>query len=91
MFNEIPRCRHCGEVIGVYEPMIVLDGGQARKTSRAVEAATGPFGECYHQECFTGPRGEASAGVGPVERTGEQGFDQPPLSAPVSIRPRSSA
>jgi hypothetical protein len=64
MSNEIPRCRHCGDVIGVYEPMIVLDEGQARKTSRAVEATPGPLGECYHNECFTRARGDAPGGSG---------------------------
>jgi hypothetical protein len=53
------RCRHCGDVIGVYEPMIVLLGGEARKTSRAAERVTGaPLHECYHDACYTQARGE---------------------------------
>lgn len=52
------RCRHCNDVIGVYEPMIVLKDGQAHETSRAVEQDTGPIGECYHQECYAQVQGE---------------------------------
>lgn len=47
------RCRHCGDVIGVYEPMIVITDGQARKTSKAAEKETAlPRGECYHHACW---------------------------------------
>ena len=43
------RCHHCADVIGVYEPMIVLTDGQARSTSRATEQGDRePVGECYH-------------------------------------------
>jgi hypothetical protein len=33
--NWWPRCRHCGEPIGVYEPLIALVEGRAHETSRA--------------------------------------------------------
>jgi len=47
------RCHHCDDVIGVYEPMIVLIEGQARNTSRAAEQDNGgPMGECYHHACY---------------------------------------
>jgi hypothetical protein len=46
------RCRHCGDVIGVYEPMIVITDGRARSTSRAAEIeAGGPLEQCYHDAC----------------------------------------
>jgi hypothetical protein len=49
----MPRCHHCGDVIGTYEPMIVVADGETRNTSRAAELATGePTGECYHQSCY---------------------------------------
>lgn len=48
------RCHHCDDVIGVYEPMVVLADGQTRNTSRAAEQDTGrPVGECYHHACYT--------------------------------------
>jgi hypothetical protein len=54
-----PRCRHCGDVIGAYEPMIVLAEGEARRTSRAVERAAGaPMRECYHDACYPQAHGE---------------------------------
>ena len=53
------RCHHCEDVIGVYEPMIVLTDGQARNTSRAAEPDERGFrGECYHRACFTQVHGE---------------------------------
>lgn len=52
--NDTLRCHHCDDVIGVYEPMVVLDGGQARSTSRAAEQDYKPsVGECYHYACYT--------------------------------------
>jgi hypothetical protein len=53
------RCHQCRDVIGVYEPMIVLADGQARNTSRAAEPDDRePVGECYHRACFTQVHGE---------------------------------
>jgi hypothetical protein len=46
-------CLRCGEVIGVYEPMVVLLDGEAVLTSPA--AARGkipPEARRYHQPCF---------------------------------------
>jgi hypothetical protein len=51
--NRTVRCRHCEDVIGVYEPMIVLCDGRARGTSRAAEPSVGDdAGECYHRACY---------------------------------------
>lgn len=53
------RCHHCEDVIGVYEPMIVLTDGQARNTSRAaVKDIEDLVGECYHHACYTQAHGE---------------------------------
>jgi hypothetical protein len=57
--NRILRCQHCDDVIGVYEPMIVLSDGQPRNTSRAAEQDDGPpVGACYHHACYTPMHGE---------------------------------
>ena len=61
--DETLRCRHCGDVIGTYEPMIVLAEGEARRTSRAAERAAeratwAPMGECYHNHCYAQTHGE---------------------------------
>jgi hypothetical protein len=57
--NRTLRCHHCEDVIGVYEPMIVLTDGQARNTSRAAEQDNGPLvGECYHHACNTQAHGQ---------------------------------
>lgn len=47
-----PVCSCCGESIGVYEPLIAVERGRARRTSRAAEPqiATSP-GEYRHLEC----------------------------------------
>ena len=49
---DSPRCRHCGDVIGVYEPIVVREGGEFRETARAAEPGL-PLvhGEHYHRAC----------------------------------------
>lgn len=46
-------CDYCGQVIGVYEPMVVIAAGHARETSRAAEqvAAAAPRPH-YHRDCY---------------------------------------
>jgi len=51
--SEALRCEHCGEVIGVYEPLVALIDGCARETSRALEPETASRrGDCYHRACY---------------------------------------
>jgi hypothetical protein len=48
-----PSCARCGEVIGVYEPLVEVLAELARHTSRAAEpevCTTG--GPCYHRACY---------------------------------------
>lgn len=46
-------CDHCAEAIGVYEPMVVVAGGEARETSRAAEPTVGSEpGKRYHHACY---------------------------------------
>ena len=47
------RCARCGEIIGVYEPLIHLADGIARKSSRAAEPdlVHAERGTCYHLAC----------------------------------------
>jgi hypothetical protein len=46
------RCRGCGEVIGVYEPLVVEGPHGARATSRAAEADLRTSATAhYHREC----------------------------------------
>ncbi len=57
--NRTVRCRHCEDVIGVYEPMIVVCDGQVRGTSRAAEPNAGDdASECYHRACYVHAHGE---------------------------------
>jgi hypothetical protein len=54
-----PTCQCCGEVIGVYEPMVVLAEGRARTTSRAAEPDVAVAAEQrYHDACYTQAHGE---------------------------------
>jgi hypothetical protein len=49
-----PRCVRCGEVIGMYEPLIEAIGGVVRETSRAAEpqlAASAGIG-LFHSACY---------------------------------------
>lgn len=46
-------CDHCAEVIGVYEPVVVVDEGEARETSRAAEPGVAcEQGQRYHRACY---------------------------------------
>ena len=47
------RCHHCDEVIGVYEPVIVVVSGEVRETSRAADPEMyAEPGEHYHRVCY---------------------------------------
>jgi hypothetical protein len=47
------RCRRCGELIGVYEPLAVADEQGIRITSRAAEPGLGDYEAIYfHRDCF---------------------------------------
>lgn len=47
------HCRHCGQVIGVYEPLIRLVGGRAQETSRVLDPEVAEVdGCCYHRACY---------------------------------------
>jgi hypothetical protein len=60
------RCCRCGEVIGVYEPLVAVVDGRARETSRALEPDTaGRVGDCYHRACYQRPDED---GLSPVDR-----------------------
>jgi hypothetical protein len=52
-----PRCAYCGDVIGVYEPaVVVLDGAAHRMTSRAAEPdVVERASERYHRACYRRP------------------------------------
>ncbi len=47
------RCDGCGDVIGVYEPAIVIQGEQIRETSVAAEPRRPPaWDRSFHAGCF---------------------------------------
>lgn len=51
--SVFPLCERCGDVIGVYDPLVHVAGETARRTSRAAEpdiAAVG--GRIYHDVCY---------------------------------------
>jgi hypothetical protein len=50
-----PVCRLCGKPIGVYEPLVVIEQGRTRTTSRAAEPALSSApGEYRHVVCNDG-------------------------------------
>ncbi len=60
--TEPLRCHDCGEVIGVYEPLITLVDGRARETSLAVESEPGgPGANCYHRACYERLHGSSAS------------------------------
>jgi hypothetical protein len=46
-------CRHCGEVIGVYEPMVVLAHDGPVYTSPASSSELPRAALSFHAECFS--------------------------------------
>jgi|GEM_PF-1536715 hypothetical protein len=71
--SEPLRCIHCGEVIGVYEPMTTVVDGRPVETSRAADAAAVPAGAMhYHRACFE-QLGRAGEGAG----TGDPASSRP--------------
>lgn len=57
------RCRHCRDVIGVYEPMVVLLEHQPVRTSRTTVAAEQLAAEpCFHASCYAELHDDATAG-----------------------------
>jgi hypothetical protein len=55
-----PRCELCGEVIGVYKPLIIVRGSGERESSRAADPGltSGASELLYHAACY-----EPSSGV----------------------------
>jgi hypothetical protein len=54
------RCRRCGDIIGVYEPLVVCDEQDARITSRAAEPDVQAGGTThYHRACYAAKAAEA--------------------------------
>lgn len=46
-------CERCGDVIGVYEPLVIVTSTLARTTSRAAEPdLPSAFGDHYHGDCY---------------------------------------
>ncbi len=51
-----PLCVVCGDVLGVYEPVIVLCADQpARRTSRAAAGALPQGAMAMHERCYLAP------------------------------------
>jgi hypothetical protein len=47
------HCGHCGQVIGVYEPLIRVVEGRAQETSRLLDPEVAEAdGRCYHRACY---------------------------------------
>jgi len=52
--DQVPRCARCGDVIGVYEPVVVVeDGGAPHRSSYAAEPELArAHGKRYHRACY---------------------------------------
>jgi hypothetical protein len=51
--HVLPRCERCGDVIGVYDPLVHVAGETARRTSRAAEPDIADVaGRIYHDACY---------------------------------------
>jgi hypothetical protein len=59
------RCDRCGDLIGVYEPLVALEDGTARGTSLAAEGHAGGAATYRHRACHL-----RDGGVTPPEDSG---------------------
>jgi len=56
MGRSAPKCAVCGAVIGVYEPVLVVDEGALRQTSLAAEPhLLEDPSELHHASCQAAP------------------------------------
>jgi hypothetical protein len=56
-------CVHCGDVIGVYEPLLLIGDGEIRETSLAAERdVLLARAAHYHRACYAAREQDASAG-----------------------------
>jgi hypothetical protein len=63
--SRASRCISCHDVIGVYEPMVVVDHAGVRRTSRAAEPGGQQAGEArYHGACYERSGGAFDAANG---------------------------
>jgi len=63
------RCGYCDELIGVYEPMVVLLPAGSRVTSRAAERELADVPEAsFHRSCFDAARAHTRARHDPRPR-----------------------
>lgn len=49
-----PRCQHCGDVIGVYEPYVRVSDDDVLVSSRAADPDGLADGLGYHLACYAG-------------------------------------
>ena len=63
--RAVPTCAHCGDVIGVYEPTVIMLDGACRVTSRAAHPdAVDKALARYHHACYGRPsRSAPSSGM----------------------------
>jgi len=45
-------CCYCGQIVGVYEPLVMFDRGQARETSRALAGRLPLTARYFHRDCY---------------------------------------
>lgn len=68
-----PTCDGCGDVIGVYEAVVVIVDGQTRVSSRAADPGLAFLeGRRYHRACYLKRGGVSRAGNG-CDTDGEPG------------------
>jgi len=57
--TERVHCRDCGDLIGVYEPIVTVREGSVSETSRAARPDESfLLLQCFHRECYE-RRGES--------------------------------
>ena len=65
------RCGRCGEVIGIYEPLVLAHEGLVRTTSVAGEPQiAAELGERFHRACYVENQARSTADTGVTRAAG---------------------
>ncbi len=52
--DRVSRCRVCGQVVGLHEPVVLVLNDDVRRTHLAEEEANGrPIGDFFHRGCYS--------------------------------------
>ena len=89
---QVVTCSKCGAVIARHEPLVIVDGEQARRSTLAIESHPPAKGSAiYHPACYERVAGQLpfSGGQRVFQRGAVRGWTEAREASPPSSRPPS--